>query len=211
MADVNPPRRYNSAARKRQAEQSRLTVLDEARRQFLAHGYAATSVGSIAREVGVAAETVYKAFGPKAGLVRALWLRGLEGAGPVPAEQRSDALTGTATEAADVLRGWARLATEVAPHVAPIHLLVREAASADRDMADLLDTIDIARRERMHHNAKRLADRGWLRAGVTVSIATDVLLLYTSPEVYEQLILKSQWSVQAYGTFIAEAMIAALL
>ncbi|MGH3646029.1 MAG: TetR/AcrR family transcriptional regulator [Micromonosporaceae bacterium] len=47
-------------------------------------GYAATTLAAIAREAGVSVETIYKAFGGKSGLVRALYERGLTGIGPVP-------------------------------------------------------------------------------------------------------------------------------
>jgi AcrR family transcriptional regulator len=211
MPEVKPKRRYDASRRREQAARTRSAILDVARRQFLEHGYAATTVPGIAGEAGVSAETVYKAFGGKAGVVRGLWERGLAGRGPVPAPQRADELSATATDPAVVLRGWGVLTTEVAPESAPLVLLVRAAAATDPEMASLLAEIDRQRRTRMRHNARRLRDRGWLRGDLTLAKATDILWTYSAPELYELLVLKSGWPIGGYGKFVGEAMIAALL
>jgi AcrR family transcriptional regulator len=52
----------------------------------------ATTVKAIAQAAGVSAATIYKTYGGKAGLVRALCQHALEREGPIPAEERSNAL-----------------------------------------------------------------------------------------------------------------------
>jgi AcrR family transcriptional regulator len=209
--NVKARRRYDSSARRRQAEQNRRAILAAARDHFLEHGYAATTVPAIAAAAGVSAETVYKAYGPKHALVRALWERGLEGRGPVPAPKRSDALSGSEPDPVALLRGWGQLAKEVSPEVAPIVLLIRDAAAHDAEMAALLDEVDQQRRDRMRHNAERLDSHGRLQPRVGVNRATDVLWTYTSHELYELLVVKSRWGVDEYGDFISDSLIAALL
>ncbi len=209
--NVKPRRRYDSSARRRQAEQNRRAILVAAREHFLQHGYAATTVPAVAAAAGVSAETVYKAFGPKHALVRALWEHGLEGRGTVPAPERSDALSNLEPDPVALLRGWSQLAKEVSPEVSPIVLLIRDAAAHDAEMADLLDKVDQQRRHRMRHNAERLDAHGCLLPGVGVDRATDVLWTYTSHQLYELLVLKSGWSVQEYGDFICDSLIAALV
>ena len=78
-------------------------------------------------------------------------------------------------------------------------------------MAALLAESEEQRRARMRHNARRLQRRGWLRAGVTLAQATDILWTYSSAELYDLLVLRSGWSVDRYGAFIGDALIAALL
>jgi AcrR family transcriptional regulator len=209
--DVKSTRRYDASRRRAQAARTRAAILDIARGQFLAHGYAATTVAGVAAEAGTAVETVYKAFGGKAGLVRALWRRGLEGRGAVPAPQRSDLLSSTATDPVQVLRGWGTFTTEVAPELAPVLLLVRAAAATDTDMAGLLGEVEAQHRRRMRHNARRLHERRWLRAGVSVAKATDILCAYSSVELYEMLVRKSGWRTEEYGEFVGDALVAALL
>jgi AcrR family transcriptional regulator len=211
MPDVKPTRRYDGSRRQEQAARTRQAILETARRRLLQDGYAATTVARIADEVGASAETVYKAFGGKSGIVRALWEQGLAGSGPIPAPQRSDALSSTAADPVRVLRGWAQLTTELAPQGAPVMLLVRAAAASDPDMAALYAEAEAQRRTRMRHNARRLRQRGWLRPGITLSQATDILWTYSSAELYELLVVKSGWSASRYGQFIGDALIAALL
>jgi AcrR family transcriptional regulator len=211
IVEVKTKRRYDASRRRAQAAQTQRAILDVARREFLEHGYAATTVARIATEAGTSTETVYKAFGGKSGLVRALWERGLGGRGRVPAPERSDLLSSTETNPVRVLRGWGTLTTEVAPEVAPILLLVRGAAATDPDMAKLLAEAEAQRRERMRHNARRLQQRAWLRPGIGLARATDILWTYSSAELYDLLVVKSGWPIKRYGEFIGDALVAALL
>lgn len=194
MDRTRSSRRYNSASRQEQARRTRDAILDLARRRFLTDGYAATTMASIADEAGVSVDTVHKAFGGKAGLVRAAYERSLDGAGPVTAPQRSDEMQRDENDPHVIVRHWGTLTTEVAPLVAPIHLLIRDAAATDPEMATLLRDSDDQRRERMRHNARTLADRGWLAPGITLEHATDVLWTYSSPAC------TSCWSCGAVGT-----------
>jgi AcrR family transcriptional regulator len=70
-------RSYDSRRRRDHALRSRAAVLESAERLFLTRGFAATTVASIAEGADVSVETVYKAFGGKPGLVKAIWEQGL--------------------------------------------------------------------------------------------------------------------------------------
>jgi AcrR family transcriptional regulator len=208
---VKPKRRYDSRRRRQQADRTREFVLEAARRLFLKRGYAGTTIASIAEAADVSVETIYKAFGGKPGLVRAIALKGLEGVGPMPAEQRSDEMRSTERDAYKVMQRWGTFTTEVAPLGAPIYLLLRTAAATDPEVAELLEELNRARLVRMEHNAKALLERGDFRAGVTLDHARDVLWTYSSPELYELLVLRQHWPLELYGRFVADGMIAALL
>ncbi len=208
---VKPRRRYDSPRRAEQARQTRAAVTGAAQRLFLRDGFAATTIAAIAAEAGVSAETIYKAFGGKPGLVRAVASQALDGEGPVPAETRSDELQASEPDPRTIIRGWGKLAAEVAPRVAPILLLLRAAALTDPQMADLRADIDASRLSRMTRNARHLQQAGHLRAGMTADQAGEITWTYSSPELYELLVLRRRWPPERYGAFIAEAMIAALL
>ena len=202
---------YDSRGRQAQARRNRDAILDVARAAFLARGYAATTMASIAGEVGLSVDTVHKAFGGKAGLVRAIYERSLSGEGPVAAPRRSDNMQVAEHDPRTIVRHWGTLSTEVAPLVAPVHLLIRDAAATDPEMAALLRDSDRQRRERMRHNARTLADRGHLKPGITLEDATDVMWTYSSPELYELLVIRRGWNLTRYVRFLAESMAAALL
>ncbi len=185
-------------------------MLDAAQELFFGQGYAATTVAAIAEVAGVSPETVYKSFGGKAGLVRELRARALLGAGPVPAEDRSDQLRELVDPRA-VVRGWAKLAGEVAPRVAPLLGLVREAALLDPTLRELADQLDADRARRMRANARFLADARHLRPGVSLTQATDVLFAVSSPEMYDLLVIRRGWSLRRYTAFVATTIENALL
>lgn len=194
-------RRYDSTARRADAERVRRQLVDAARASFLTHGYAATTLPNLAQACGVSVESVYKRFAGKPALVRAVVSEALQGAGPVAAETRSDALA--ADDLSSLLRGWGRLAAEVAPRVAPLLLLVHAAAAHDRELAALETDLDNDRRARMADNAQRIADAGHLPDGLSVGRVADLLWTYSSPQVYDLLVLRSGWSLEEYGDFIA--------
>jgi AcrR family transcriptional regulator len=158
----------------------------------------------------VSVETIYKSFGGKPGLVRAIVDKSLAGDGPIPAEQRSDHIRDTEPDPRQILTAWGAFVAEIAPRAAPILILARDAAS-DPEVAVLLEEISAARHERMTLNARDLADAGHLRPGITLAEAADILWAYSSPELYDLLAQQQGWPAEQYGRFVGQALIAALL
>lgn len=204
-------RRYDASRRREQARRSRDGTIEAAERHFLRAGYANTTIAAIADDAGVSVDTIYKSFGGKAGLIRAIRARALLGEGAVAAEQRSDALHTLERDPRKIIRGWGELTTEVAPRAAPILLLVRDAAATDPELRTLLEQLDADRLRRMTDNARRLHEAGHLRKGLTVARAAEVLWTYSSPELYELLVLRRHMPLNDFGRFIAEAMSDAVL
>jgi AcrR family transcriptional regulator len=211
MANVKPKRRYDSTGRQAQARRNREAILDAAQRQFLEGGYAATTIAAVAAEAGVSVETIYKAFGGKPGLVRAIYDRGLAGREPVPAYQRADEMRERESDPRAIMRNWGTIASEVSSIVSPIERLVRAAAASDPDMAALLRAHNDLRERRARHHARFLKERGYLREGVSVAQATDILWTCTSDELYDLLVVQRGWSLPRFARWLADFMIAALL
>ena len=210
-APVNTRRRYDSSGRRERARQTRDQITGIAKEMFLADGYAGTTVAAIAAAAHVSVETIYKGFGGKPGLVRAIIDKGLAGEGPVPAEQRSDHIRDTEPDPRKILAAAGAFTAEIAPRVAPIFLLARDAAVGDPEIAATLEEISAARHERMTVNARGLAKAGHLRPGITVGQATDIMWAINSPELFELLVLHRGWTYERYGQFITQALTAALL
>jgi AcrR family transcriptional regulator len=209
---VNGSRSYNSSRRRERAEASRDAVLMHARQQFLERGFAASTIAGIARSAGVSPEFVYKNFGGKPGLVRAIHRASLLGAGGPPAEERSDRAQAAAASGLALVEQLGRLTAEIAPLTAPILLLIRDAAAGgDMDMAALLQEVDTARHERMLHNSRQLAARGFLAPGMDVKHAADIMFTCTAPELHEALVTKCGWTPEEFGAFIARTLAASLL
>jgi len=210
-APVKRQRTYDSTLRRQHAERSRDQILATARELLLRDGFTATTVARIAKDAGVSVDTIYKTYGGKPGLVQAIYERSLAGRGPVPAEQRSNALQKTEPDPRAIVRGFGRFMSEVSPLSAPIQLLIAEAAAVDPEMEDLRVQVDEERFARMSHNARNLARAGHLRPGLRPKDAAEVMWAYTAPELYQLLVMRRGWTPSRFGTFVADAMIAALL
>ena len=140
-----PPRRrsYDASRRRQKAEDSRRAVVARAGELLRGQGFGTTTIGQVARAAGVSAEFVYKNFGGKPGLVRAIYLESLLGVGDVPAERRSDLAQTTNSDPRELMHQFGRFVTEVSPLASPAYLLIRDAAaSGDTDMAALLREVD---------------------------------------------------------------------
>ena len=206
-------RRYDVSRRRAAAARQQDAVLDAAWRRFAADGFAATTVEAIAHEAGASTATIYKVFGGKPGLVRALVRRALLGDPEATraAEDRSDAAGLDAKDGPTLVHAWGELVAEVSPRVSPILLLLRDVAAHDRAAADLFDELEAERLTRMGVNARALERIGALRAGVSRAQARDVMWTYTSPDLYDVLVRRRGWSARRYARFVTDALSAALL
>ena len=204
-------RRYDSSRRQERARRSRDRILDEAEEAFLSTGYGATSIGAIAAAAGVSVDTIYKSYGGKPGLIRALRTRALRGQEPLPAETRSDRIQQFESDPHRIIEAWGQFLAELAPRGGRIQLLVRDAIGTHPELRGLLQEMDDARLRRMTENARRLHKAGHLRRDVGVADAALILWTYSSPEVYELLVLRRGLSLADYASFVSEAMAAALL
>ena len=209
--DTVKPRRYDASRRREQARLNREAIVSAARQRFLDDGFTATTIATIAADAGATADTIYKSFGGKAGLLRAMCEDALKGEGPIPAEQRSDAMQASETDPRRILRGLGTLTAEVAPRINPLLLLLSTAAEADSAMAQLRADFDAARLARMTHVAQILASKTQLRPGVSVEEAAEIMWAYSSPDLYGLLVLTRGWDRERYGEFVGESLVDALL
>jgi AcrR family transcriptional regulator len=180
---------------------------------FLEGGYAATTVGAIATQAGVSVETVYKAFGNKPGLLKAVFDVAVVGDDePVPMLERDlvRRIENEPDPRQKLLMYGAHL-TQSAPRSVPVQLLIRAAAASDPGVAEVWDEMAEERLIGMTQFARHLHEGGHLRAGVSVEEARDILWTYNSAELFDLLVLQRDWPPEKYGRWIADALIGALL
>jgi AcrR family transcriptional regulator len=210
---VKPRRRYDSARRKEEARRTRRAILAAARDSFLELGYARTTIASVAREAEVSVETVYKAFGNKPRLAKAVFDVAIVGDDePIPMLQRE--MVARIEAEPDPRRKFLMYGEHLStagPRAAALQLVLRSAAATDPDVAELWDSMLEERLFGMSAFARYLFDGGFLRDDISFERARDVLWTYNSVEMYDLLVLKRGWKPETYGRWIAEAMIAALL
>jgi AcrR family transcriptional regulator len=206
-------RSYDSSRRREQAQRARARTLDAARRAFLDRGYAATTVAGIAADADVSVETVYKAFGNKPGLLKAVFDVAVAGDdAPVAIMDRSWVAAITAESDPRVkLRMYAAQLAELMPRTAPVQLVVRAAATVDTDIERVWRQMQDERLAGMAAFAGHLHAAGHLREDLTADDARDVLWTYNSVELYELLVLERGWNARRYEDFLAAALASALL
>jgi AcrR family transcriptional regulator len=210
---VKPRRRYDSSRRQEQARHNQWAVLQAARELFLERGFAAATMPAIAAAAGVSVQTVYKAFGNKARLAKAVFDVAMAGDDePVPMLRRPS--LGRVREEPDArakLRLYGEFLADVAPRHVPVQLVIRDAAGSDPEARALWAELQAERLRGMALFARALHDDGHLRPGVSPSEARDVLWTCNSAELFQLLVLERGWSPERYGRWVADALTAALL
>lgn len=187
-------------------DETRTKILENAARLMFRDGYAATTIQKVAKHAGVDVDVASRMFGSKYQLVRAIRDRALFESSDMSAAKRSDEIQERETDPRVIFRKWAELTKEVSPRVSPILLLIRDNAATDRDMADLQRTVDNERLQRMSENAQRMS-----KLGIDADRLRDILWLVSSPELYELLVIKRGWTVDAYSTFVEQLLAGTLL
>jgi AcrR family transcriptional regulator len=188
-------------------------MLEAARDLFLAHRFSGTTLPMVADAAGVSVQNVYKVFGNKSGLVKALFDEAIAGDDdPVAVADRESILAIRAEpDPRQKLAAYGRHMAKVGPRIMPILLVVRDAAAGDESAAELWATLQEERLTGMAHFASDLADGGHLRAGVTTTEARDVLWVHNSLEVWDLLVTQRKWSPRRYGRWIGQQLVSALL
>lgn len=206
-------RRYDATSRQQAAARTRKRILAAARELFVADGYAATTVGAIAQRAAVAADTVYAAVGPKAALFRELIEQALSGTdGPVAGEHREYAVRMRAEpDAAAKLAIYAAAVTELQGRLAPLFLVLREAAAAQQDLNELWREITERRARNMRRLAADLISTGAVRTDLSLDEVADVIWTMNSAEYYALLVLERGWPPARFAEWLRDAWCRLLL
>jgi AcrR family transcriptional regulator len=203
-------RTYDSSRRREQARQRRAGILDACGELLEREGYADLTIRAVAEGAGVSQETVYKVFGSKSRLVKALYDRALAGDDePVPMGQRPavQALMAEPDPHRKVA-AYARLARQVAERVGAIAARLGAGGS---EAAAITAATDRERLAGVTGFVGHLAAGGHLRPGLDPAEAADACWLLLSPQVYRMATADRGWSADTYGEWLTRMLTAALL
>jgi AcrR family transcriptional regulator len=213
--DVKPRRAYQSVRRQEQAAQTRRDILAAAGTLFRERGYAQASMPVIASESGVAVETLYRTFGGKAALFRAVVEAAIAG-GPtradVPVEERP-AIRAVIEEQDPRRQVELYAATQPGIHrrSGPLLRALRDAAPTDPELANLWREMESWRLNGQGRFAGQLAERGHLRDGLSVDEARDIVFALCSLSLYDTLAIERGWSDDRYRDWLASTLADSLL
>jgi len=184
-------------------------VIDAATAHFLETGYANTSLAAIAGTAGVSADTLYKTFGSKIGLLKEVLDVSLGGDhAPVPLLERAgpQALREEADQRVQV-RMLAAGVTGQLERIRPLDDILRSAAAVDREAAALREHIQVRqRRTAMRTIVGWIAAHGPLRDDLSVDRAAQVVWTLTSPEVHLLMRDTGGWSEPSYREWLEQAI-----
>jgi AcrR family transcriptional regulator len=180
-----------------------------ATQHFLASGYANTSLAAIAGTAGVSADTVYKTFGSKIGLLKEVLDVTIGGDdAPVPLLERAgpQALREQPDQRAQVKMLAANVAGQL-ERIRPLDDILRSAAAVDGEAAALREDIQVRQRgAAMRTIVGWIAARGPLRDDLSVDRAAHVVWTLTSPEVHLLMRDIGGWSVRSYRRWLEHAI-----
>ena len=210
---VKPRRRYNATRRQHQAQETRRRILEAAKRLFVEQGYVTTSIETIAQAAGVAAPTVYAAFGNKRTLLTRLMDLAIAGDDqPLPILQRpGPQQMRQAPDQHQQLRLIAHGIGEVLQRAGPLFDVMRSAALVDPEIALLYQRLQEERLRNMREIVEWVAVNGPLRSALSVGDAADILWTFTSADVQRLLTIDRGWSPEQYAQWLADALTRLLL
>jgi AcrR family transcriptional regulator len=201
-------RRYDSTRRQARAAEGRRRVVEAAHVLFVEHGYAATTIASIAEAADVSIPTVYAGFDGKADLLkRAIDFAIAGDTEPVAVRDRPTAAwVHEATTAHELLSRFAVQMGEIAERAVPVYNVLVRAADVDPELAALLADLERQRLRAATGIARGVRDRGGLPDGRDVAWARDVIWVCNAPENYTMLVLRRGWSTRRYVDWARTAL-----
>lgn len=201
-SDGAPPRRrYASPLRAKQAEETRANLLRAATELFTSKGWANTGMRDVARDAGVAVETLYSHYSSKRVLLDAVVDHAVVGDDlPIAVAERPEFLAIGRGRRADRIAAAAALVAAIHERTGPFAKLIREAATTDEEFAELL-------------RATRERQRADVEAGLELILRRrptdherDGAWAIASPEVHLLLVEGSGWSVDQYRSWLSETL-----
>ena len=182
---------------------TRTSILDAARRLLAVGTYSTVTMADIAKEAGVAYQTVYGIFGTKVRLADALVEAGFA---HVPQAMKLFDNIYSSPNPEDWFRVAAHATRLILEPCADLARFIRQ--SGDPGLL-----AGYAEREQMRYTAidasgltKRLKRSGRLRGNLTPQEALAVIWAMTGADLYNQLVFERGWTADRYESWLADAL-----
>lgn len=202
-APTTPPaarRTYDASGRRAEAERRRAGIAEAAARLFAEHGWTGTTIAGVAREAGVSAELVSKAFGGKQGLFMAAFRSASFGSGgPLPhafAAMRLDEEPDVEVRLGRVVDFACRALVPMAPLVAVM------ASGTDQDPV----LRDLVAQAQLGHAGTAAELTRLIAPGPVGPDAVDEVYLLTRAETFLTLVHQRGWSLERYAGWLRRSL-----
>jgi AcrR family transcriptional regulator len=201
-------RRYDNSRRLAQVRATRLRVIDAARSLFIEHGYPATTLETVADTADVALPTLYRLFGSKRALLKAVLDTTFGGDdepiafGDRPEQQQALA----APDPISLVRSFARICRLFMERSSEMFHVLSTAAQVDPEIAELQGDIRRQRHTGQGGIVAAIASRDALDPELSLSDAQDIAYATLSPEVHRILTVERGWTADQYERWLTRAL-----
>lgn len=194
-------RSYASPLRSKRSEETRATLIRTATDLFTTTGWTSTGMRDIAREAGVAVETVYKHFTSKRKLLDAVIDQAAAGdADPISVAGRPEFLAMGSGPRAERIAAAAALTAAINERTGRFAKLIREAAATDPEVAEVLRDTRERQRSDVATGLELILGRPPTRHD------RDGAWAIVSPELFLLLTEESGWSLDDYEQWVAATL-----
>jgi AcrR family transcriptional regulator len=199
-------RPYNATNRQATSRETKRRIIAAARQTIIERGYRGATVSTIADRANVNVDTIYALVGRKPVILRELIEQAISGTDePVVAEERDYVRAIRAEpDPRAKLAIYAKATCAIQGRLAPLFLALRDAASTERDAAEVWHEISNRRAANMRKLAIDIREAGALRQDLTIAEAADVLWATNSSELFVLMTDERGWSVDRYERWLAD-------
>jgi AcrR family transcriptional regulator len=210
MSYVKRP--YDGSRRREAARARRHAVVLSARDLFERDGYRATTIAAIATASKVSSEMVYKSFGSKSALAKAVFDLAVAGDDePVPVRDRPSALAVTTEpEARRKIALFVDGLVERLQRSVKVQIMIRDGRHVDDALIPIWEQVLSEGLTGMEMLGQQLLDTGQLKQNLTLAEIRDVLWNYLAIDHYERLVLVRGWRIVDFQLWLTAAITDAL-
>ena len=188
--------------REHHASTTRGVILRAARRLFAEYGFSGTPIRLLAKESGVAVQTIYATFGSKAGVLRSLPDTIDQEAGLYEIAEQID----HTSVPREKLALFARLRRQFSERCGDIIDSLHAGAASEPMLAETLAVGLQRRRDAVSRIIERITELGMLRENLTPGRAVDVVCAMATDEVCDSLVKQSGWSFDEYELWLSDTI-----
>jgi AcrR family transcriptional regulator len=202
-----PRRKYDNRRRHADAEARQRRIVDAAAALFIEQGFGATSIDQIADTADVSPQSIYAAYGSKAGvLARAIDVALVGDHDGIPVVDRAPGLADiSAAVCAARFAAYAKFIRILNEGVAPLIRVMEQAASSDPALSELRSGLRATQQADCRHWIDQLGSKA-LRPGLSAAHAVDVMSMMDSPYVYSLLTVDGALTPDDYERWLAHAL-----
>jgi AcrR family transcriptional regulator len=186
----------------RHAAVTRQTILRAARELFRERGYGATTARALAERAGVAVQTIYTAFGSKAGVATALVELASAESGILELARRLPAVQ----EAGEGIELIVRIRRRLRERAGETIAAMREGAAIEPALRAAWEEGRRHRRLGQLVLMRRLQEQGALADGLDAARAADIAGALTADEVADVLVDQGGWSYDEYEAWLVASL-----